>query len=65
MPLTPEDLQQVRKIVNEVVTESAERILTFTQAGFARVDQRFDEVNARFDAQAVRLDMITPTPQSP
>ena len=60
--LTPEDLDKIRLIVNEVVdqkiAESEIRMKEYVNIKFENVDQRFDDVNKRFDDVNKRFDDV-------
>jgi hypothetical protein len=43
-------------MADNATKDDIERLVNLMQEGFARIDQRFDEVNARLDTQALRSD---------
>ena len=50
--LTPKDLEDIREIVKEAVTESEKRIKEYVNLRFDSVDKRFDSVDKRMTHQA-------------
>jgi hypothetical protein len=52
--LTPQDLEAIRKIVKEEITESEKR----TDLKFEKMNERFNTVNVRIDGLEKRLNFI-------
>ena len=50
--LSPQDLESIREIVKEAVTESEKRIKEYVNVRFDSVDKRFDSVDKRMTHQA-------------
>jgi hypothetical protein len=52
-PATKEDLAELAKLFDQTF----ERLIEAMRSGFARVDRRFDELNARFEVQEACLKL--------
>jgi len=58
MPLTKNDLKQIKEIVGEVVDKTVEPYFIAIQNDFQHVYKRFDQIDKRFEQVYKRFDQV-------